>query len=181
MSTLGGEEYLNPRITLTGREYLRKLQSEHEAAVDELLAVLDKLRAIMTTVATSNYPIDDANDEYQKLYRSADAQLRRMGIAHTNPYRSLWDWRARWKSGDLPSYQSRRDFLDKSSTPLMQQVSGNVGSSIPPASLTSGVPGRTQESPPPTPSTQSLPVVQEVPQPLAKLTGSRSSSFAMCL
>lgn len=40
-----------------------------------LLAALDQLRNIMTTVATGGSRIDDVNNEYQHLYREVDDEL----------------------------------------------------------------------------------------------------------
>jgi hypothetical protein len=106
-----GMEYLDPRITLQGRQYLRQLQSERAAPEKELIAALERMRDMMVSVSTGGPQIQAVNDDYRQLYTTADDALAKRGIANTNPFPDLWDWYGRWKGGDLPSYQSRRQFL----------------------------------------------------------------------
>lgn len=121
-SSRDGMEYLDPRITLQGREYLRQLQSERAAPEKELVAALEHMRDMMVSVSTGVRRIQDANDEYRQLYATADEALAKRGIANPNPFPDLWDWYGCWRSGDLPSYQSRRQFLADLFNPLLKQI-----------------------------------------------------------
>lgn len=88
----------------------------------ELIALLERMRDMMVTVSTGGPRIDDLNREYRDLYSAADYQLKQRGLKHQNPFPDLWDWYGRWRSGDLPSYQSRRLFLADLFTPMLEQL-----------------------------------------------------------
>lgn len=121
-SSSAGMEYLNPRITLQGREYLRQLQNERAAPERELITTLERLRDMMVSVSTGVRRIQEVNDEYRQLYATADDALTKRGIANPNLFPDLWDWYGRWSGGDLPSYRSRRQFLADLFNPLLKQV-----------------------------------------------------------
>lgn len=89
---------------------------------EELAAVLEKQRSVMVAVATGGPRIDDVNVEYKRTYTLAAAELRRRGIKNPNPYSELWEWYGRWSSGDLPSWQSRRQFLAEMFNPTIGQL-----------------------------------------------------------
>jgi hypothetical protein len=89
----------------------------------ELLEALDYLRLTMVAVATGGSPINDVNDEFQRTYKFVAEELSRRGIKNPLRYKNLWDWYGRWRSGDLPSYQSRRVFVSDLFEPLISQIS----------------------------------------------------------
>jgi hypothetical protein len=103
----------------------------------ELLSMLESLKGTLVSVATGATRIDDANQGYKAAYEEFDLELRRKGLENPIPYSDLWDWYGRWKSGDLPSYQSRRTFVSEMIEPLKQRL----------RQIIAGVPG---EVPPPT-------------------------------
>jgi hypothetical protein len=121
-SSMDGDAYLNARITLPGREYLRHLQREASAPEKELIAGIERLRDILVAVATGGPRIDHVNAQYRELYATVDEELKKRVIANPNPFPDLWDWYGRWRSGDLPSYQSRRQFIAELLNPLLEQV-----------------------------------------------------------
>lgn len=122
-SSMDGHAYLEPRITISGREYLRRLQQrEADAPEKSLIAEIERLRDTLVSVATGGARIEAANDSYRSLFTKVDASLRERNIENTIPYPDLWDWYGRWKSGDLPSYQSRRQFVAEFIAPLIAQV-----------------------------------------------------------
>jgi hypothetical protein len=100
---------------------------------DELLRQLEFLRNMMVSVATGGPRINDVNPQYQQEYSEVDRELRRRKIPNPIPYADLWEWYGRWSSGDLPSYQSRRNFLAEIFTPILEQirasVTGHIGES----------------------------------------------------
>jgi hypothetical protein len=89
---------------------------------EELIKSLDRLRNMMVSVSTGGPRIEEVNNEYKELYQATDEGLRERGIKNPNVYPDLWDWYGQWRSGDLPSYQSRRSFLSEIFTPLVKQV-----------------------------------------------------------
>jgi hypothetical protein len=89
---------------------------------EELVAVLEKQRAIMVAVATGGPRIDDANFEYKQMYALTAAELAKRSIRNPNPYADLWEWYGRWSNGDLPSWQSRRQLLAEMFNPTIVQL-----------------------------------------------------------
>src|SRR5438270_13869312 len=78
----------------------------------ELLQALDRLKATMIAVATGGPRIRDVEGEFSLLFDDVQAELTKRQIPNPLPYRDLWEWYGRWSSGDLPSWQSRRDFVN---------------------------------------------------------------------
>jgi hypothetical protein len=70
----------------------------------ELLSALNDLRTFMINVATGGPRINDVNGDYQRAFASVAADLARRRIDNPITFGSLWDWYARWSSGDLPTY-----------------------------------------------------------------------------
>lgn len=89
---------------------------------NELIKQIEKLRNTMTSVSSGGARIDNVNAEYQISYTEADVALRERGLDNPNPYSDLWEWYGRWGTGDLPSYQSRRQFLAEVFNPLLQRI-----------------------------------------------------------
>jgi hypothetical protein len=121
-SSFDGEAYIGPKITLPGREYLRKLQSDVNEAERELIQILERMRDIMIAVSTGEPRINEMNDKYRQLYSEAEIELKKRGLIHNNPFPDLWDWYGRWSSGDLSSYQSRRQFVSEIFNPILEQL-----------------------------------------------------------
>ena len=78
---------------------------------DDLLHQLDHLRQIMIAVATGGPRIDDVNAEYKESLANLTMGLGEWSIQNPIPYRDLWDWYGKWSRGDLPTYQSRREYI----------------------------------------------------------------------
>jgi hypothetical protein len=89
---------------------------------DELIRLLERIRDLMVAVSTGGPRIQSVNPEFREAYVTADFELQQRGISNPIPFSDLWEWYGRWSSGDLPSWQSRRDFLSELFTPLIAQV-----------------------------------------------------------
>lgn len=89
---------------------------------DELVAALEQLRALLIAVATGGPRINDVEGRYQQSYAQVAAELARRGLENPIVFGSLWDWYGRWSTGDLPTYQSRRDFVGEMINPVTNQV-----------------------------------------------------------
>jgi hypothetical protein len=88
---------------------------------DELLETIEAQRGLMIAVATGT-PIREVEADYEaRRYRIRKA-LDERGLKDPNSFDSLWVWYGKWRSGDLPSYQSRRMFLYELYAPLLEQV-----------------------------------------------------------
>jgi hypothetical protein len=79
---------------------------------DELLHLLGRLRATMIAVATGGPRIGDVEEAFSRDYDTAASELAKRRIKNPLPYRDLWEWYGRWSSGDMPSWQSRRQFVN---------------------------------------------------------------------
>ncbi len=78
----------------------------------ELLQKLDRLKAVMIAVATGGPRIGDVQEDFAKDYDEFATELARRQLENPLPYRDLWEWYGRWSSGDMPSWQSRRQFVN---------------------------------------------------------------------
>lgn len=89
---------------------------------NDLTQLIEKLKNTMVSVSTGGQRIQDANAGYRDAYNEVDIELRTRKLENPNPYSDLWEWYGRWSSGDLPTYQSRRQFLSEMFTPLLQEL-----------------------------------------------------------
>jgi hypothetical protein len=89
---------------------------------DEILQLLDRVRNIMIAVSTGGPRIDNVNSNYKQAYSELTEQLQTRGLHNPAPYADLWDWYGKWSSGDLPTYQSRRDYIRELFGPTETQL-----------------------------------------------------------
>ncbi len=89
---------------------------------DELIQGLIYLRETMVAVATCGPRINDVNDGFQRTYASVASEFARRRLENPLPYGNLWDWYGRWSSGDMPTYQSRRNYVAELFTPLVNRI-----------------------------------------------------------
>jgi len=88
----------------------------------ELVAALEEMRNLMIAVSTGGPRINEVDGRYQQMFAAVSQDLAQRGLKNPIPYRNLWDWYGRWSSGDLPTYQSRREFLGQLINPLSDQI-----------------------------------------------------------
>lgn len=87
-----------------------------------LLAEIEAQRVLMISVATGGQRIQIVDREYKERRANIKAMLRARGLEDPNPFDDLWAWYGKWSSGDLPSYQSRRQFVSDLYGPLTEQL-----------------------------------------------------------
>ena len=87
-----------------------------------LVSELQAQKNLMVAVATGGPRIDHVNTEYIERRKRIHDELARLGITDANPYPDLWAWYGKWSGGDLPSYQSRRQYLSELLDPLTEAV-----------------------------------------------------------
>jgi hypothetical protein len=66
---------------------------------------------LMIAVATGGPRIQAKSAEYKQRRDDIRGKLQSAGRDDPNPFADLWAWYGRWSSGDLLSYQSRRDYV----------------------------------------------------------------------
>ncbi len=98
----------------------------------ELLAALDQLQLILIAVSTGGPRIETENARYVTLLREVGDELRGRNIPNPIPFRTLWDWYARWSKDDLPSYRSRRTFVGDMIGPLTDTIRTGVDNTFEP-------------------------------------------------
>ena len=89
---------------------------------DELVAEIEAQRSLMIAVSTGGPRIDSVNDDYCARREGIREALRQRGLDDPNPYPDLWEWYGKWSSGDLPSYQSRRQYISDMYRPLLERI-----------------------------------------------------------
>ena len=99
----------------------------------ELIQSIEKTEYLMVAVSTGKILIDEINAEYQAAYQQVDTELRVHGLENPNPYSNLLEWYGQWSSGNLPSYQSRRQFLSELFGPLIRELKNRADDSPPEA------------------------------------------------
>lgn len=91
-------------------------------AIETLMQDIEELRSIMIAVATGGPRIQQANNEYRAKYQEVEDLLVLEHLENPNPHSDLWKWYGRWSSGDLPSYQSRREYVVNMYDPLLKKL-----------------------------------------------------------
>ena len=100
---------------------MRESNSQSNDTADVLLD-LDYVRNTMVAVSTGGPRINEVNTEYQLRYSRLTTQLQVLGLQNPLPYRDLWGWYGKWSSGDLPTYQSRREYIRGLCEPLEKRL-----------------------------------------------------------
>jgi hypothetical protein len=96
---------------------------------DQLVTAIEEQKSLMISAATGETRIQDANEEYKKRRGEITKMLQAKGIKDPNTFFDLWGWYKRFKSGDLPTYASRRQFMSELYDPLLERL--QQGSSTP--------------------------------------------------
>jgi hypothetical protein len=81
-------------------------------AINTVLEDVRLVKALLIQVATGERRIQDTEKEFAHLRSKVATALQSLGINDPNEFRSLWDWYAYWRSNNLTTYQSRRDFVN---------------------------------------------------------------------
>jgi hypothetical protein len=90
----------------------------------ELERLVEAQIDLMIAVATGGPRIQSKNDEYKKRREVLRAKLQFLGRRDPNSFPDLWAWYARWSSGDLPSYQDRREYVRALYRELLEDLAG---------------------------------------------------------
>lgn len=89
---------------------------------EDLIKEIEAQRSLMIAVATGGPRIQTVNAQYQERRERLGAMLADLDIPDPNPFSDLWAWYGKWSSGDLPSYQSRRQFISELYSPLVDRL-----------------------------------------------------------
>ena len=94
--------------------------------LEGLLKKVKEIQSIMIEVSTGGSLIQEREDEYIVIYLDIVHEiesLAKVGLSlpHHNSFRTLWDWYGYWSSR-LPSYASRRQYVQELYDPLMKPI-----------------------------------------------------------
>jgi len=106
---------LSARSLLVDRNEFEKTELERliEAQID-----------VMIAVATGGPRIQTKNDEYKERREVIREKLHSLNKRDPNPFEDLWGWYGRWSSGDLPRYQTRREYVRALYRDLLEDLAG---------------------------------------------------------
>lgn len=88
----------------------------------ELLALVSRIKAILISVATGGPRIQDVNGEFAQDTSILSAELIKRGLINPVGFDDLWVWHGKWSSGEIPTYASRRVYVNDLLDPLLQRV-----------------------------------------------------------
>lgn len=91
-------------------------------SLDLIGGKIEELKNMMIAVATGGPKIQQINNEYTMKYQELADLLVMEGFENPNPHSDLWKWYGRWSSGDLTSWQSRREYISNMYEPLLKEV-----------------------------------------------------------
>lgn len=92
-----------------------------EMSEKELLELINEQRDVMVSVATDGERIQNVNDVYMARRIEIMRALQRRFLEYPNPFTDLWKWYGYW-SENLPSYQSRREYVTDLYGPLIEEL-----------------------------------------------------------
>jgi len=90
----------------------------------ELERLIEAQIDLMIAVATGGPRIQIKNDEYKNRREIISDKFQSINKSDPNPFKDLWAWYGRWSSGDLPTYQSRRDYVRNLYQPILEELAG---------------------------------------------------------
>jgi len=103
-------------------EYARSGQLSPGMTNEKLLQAVDWIKKMMIAVATGGPRINEVQSEFAAKYDLVAEELAARGVPNTFPYRDLWQWYTRWSGGDMPSWQSRRNFVNALTDELVSNI-----------------------------------------------------------
>jgi hypothetical protein len=107
-------------------QFLLDPESLDDVRDDEtIIRLIEAQKALMIDVATGGQRINAVNAEYQHRRERINSLMRALRITDPNPYQDLWEWYGKW-GADLPSYQSRREYINELYQPLLEQLRRNT-------------------------------------------------------
>ena len=89
----------------------------------ELIQEIEAQRSLMIGVSTGGPRIESVNAEYIERRKMIARKLAARDLQDPSPYDDLWSWYGKWSSGDLPTYQSRRQYISDLYRPLIGRLS----------------------------------------------------------
>ena len=100
------------------------LVDRNEFEKTEVESLIESQIDLMIAVATGGPRIQTKNGEYKEKYELIRDKLQSLNKRDPNPFKDLWGWYGRWSSSDLPTYQSRREYVRSLYHDLLEDLAG---------------------------------------------------------
>lgn len=101
-----------------------KILSSSEAM--DLIREIESQKALMISVSTGGSRIQQVNEEYKFRQEKLTKKYSQASLEDPNMFTDLWGWYGRWSDGSLPTYQSRRSFVNSLYQPIIQKLTSLV-------------------------------------------------------
>ncbi len=88
----------------------------------QLVDAIEEMWLLLVAVSTGIRDGRKAGQQFADLYDSVSRECKRRKLEVKLPFERLSTWTARWSRGDLPTYESRREYLSKIFPPMMDAV-----------------------------------------------------------
>ena len=90
--------------------------------LSDLIKKIENQKGLMIAVSTGGPKIQDVNKQYKNDRIEILKKLQEIEIEDPNPYPDLWSWYGKWSDGSLPSWQSRRIYINMLYQPLLDSL-----------------------------------------------------------
>lgn len=99
----------------------------------QLKADIEAVKELMIAVSTGGPRIQEVDARYKSINGSVHQRCKQLNIKYNNNFVGLWDWYGKWSS-ELPTYQSRRLFINELFAPTLtafEENGANTGIAVP--------------------------------------------------
>lgn len=104
-----------------------------ESGKMQLKADIEAVKDLMIAVSTGGPRIQEVDARYKSINGSVHQRCKQLNIKYNNNFVGLWDWYGKWSS-ELPTYQSRRLFINELFAPTLtafEENGANTGIAVP--------------------------------------------------
>lgn len=86
---------------------------------EQMMKELESIRDILISVSTGGPRFQEVEFKYKSLHSELSRKCKQLNIVYNNSFDSLWEWYGRY-SKELPTYQSRRVFIQNLLAPTFE-------------------------------------------------------------
>lgn len=89
----------------------------------ELVEEIEAQRSVMIAISTGGYnQIEQQSPDYKRRRERIQQALVERHLSDPNPHYDLRRWYGKWSSGDLPTYHSRRTYINEMFDPIIENI-----------------------------------------------------------
>lgn len=95
-----------------------------EAGKEQMKKDLESIQDILVSVSTGGPRFQEVESQYKSLHSSFLKRCKQLNIVYNNNFDGLWQWYGRYRA-ELPTYQSRREFVGNLLAPTFEAFNDN--------------------------------------------------------